>query len=719
MNARSFRRPSRRRFGRRSGHVALALTATGLSAAGNSFWGPVGGGDWHSATNWNGVIPNADGAAAFIGATLQSAATITLGSPTRVGRLVMTGTHDISVVGTLANRLTFAESPLTSEALLEALGSGNRSVSHLGLESNLRVDVGGTASVGLSGSLTGTERTIRKTGAGLLVAPSSLEMASSLVRSEWNIQGGTVRFNGTLGGTGTNSNRLRLDGGTVQFTGAGALALQGGWSIGAGGGSVDVGAGRSIQVTGPVSGNGTFTKIGEGALGFSSTGGSSFSGNVRFLAGVLFGSAAQPYIIRGGYEDLNAATLFIYGQSTSTNLVRTLTFENGRSNVITAGIRLAANARGGIGASGPDTVLEVASLIQSADLSNQNLYLSTRDGAQLILGANARIDSTLANGNGRTSAYWDDGTGELRLAPGFVADYAPLDPATGWSGLDVYGGTMVSTESQNLPDFLRFNAPRAGAENVWRTENADQVYGQAARLNASTRITTITGLALTGTAMAAGAILTKDGPGTLVLDPNPTLNDFGLGTGILVEEGTVQIGYQVASAANLAVDVRPGARLTGDGRMGALAVSGTVAPGRPGQDFASLTAVGIVMGEQAAYEVDLGTDPVTDVDRLIVEGATTILDGRLNLTLLAEPTPFVQYVIVDNRFGLPVLGTFDQGSSVSADFGGVTYPFEILYGGGDGNDVTLMTLVPEPGAGSLVLLGAGVGLLGRRAARRR
>ncbi|HMO64435.1 MAG TPA: hypothetical protein PKE47_04280, partial [Verrucomicrobiota bacterium] len=110
--------------------------------------------------------------------------------------------------------------------------------------------------------------------------------------------------------------------------------------------------------------------------------------------------------------------------------------------------------------------------------------------------------------------------------------------------------------------------------------------------------------------------------------------------------------------------------------------------------------------------VDLGTSPL-DVDRLSVLGDVSLQGADLRLTLDSEPTPFIEYVIISKLSPGSVTGTFAQGSSVSADFGGTSYPFDILYHGGDGNDVVLV-LIPEPGVASLALLGAGVWCLGRR-----
>ncbi|MFN0069592.1 MAG: hypothetical protein ACKVYV_18395 [Limisphaerales bacterium] len=245
-----------------------------------------------------------------------------------------------------------------------------------------------------------------------------------------------------------------------------------------------------------------------------------------------------------------------------------------------------------------------------------------------------------------------------------------------------------------------------------------EIAGAGGSINVENSITTIDVAA----PVSGSGAFNKVGPGTLAFSPasSPPSGDPGAGPiGVNVLGGTLRFGQNYSSGTNLNVTVSPGATVTGDGRMGALSASGTVAPGMPGNALGTLTLTSLALQPGGLFEVQLGTGP-TEVDTLVVtEGGVSLGGADLSLTLLAQPTALVEYVIVDKQSAGPVTGTFAQGATISADFGGFTYPFDILYNGGDGNDVVLFTLVPEPGAASLALLGAGVWLLGRRSGRRR
>ena len=77
--------------------------------------------------------------------------------------------------------------------------------------------------------------------------------------------------------------------------------------------------------------------------------------------------------------------------------------------------------------------------------------------------------------------------------------------------------------------------------------------------------------------------------------------------------------------------------------------------------------------------------------------------------------------MIDNTSALPIAGTF-AGFAEDAEFDLGANRFRISYTGGDGNDLTLTNVIPEPS--SACLLGISVLLLGvtrrtRRAARPR
>ncbi|HZN66566.1 MAG TPA: hypothetical protein VFB66_14855, partial [Tepidisphaeraceae bacterium] len=119
----------------------------------------------------------------------------------------------------------------------------------------------------------------------------------------------------------------------------------------------------------------------------------------------------------------------------------------------------------------------------------------------------------------------------------------------------------------------------------------------------------------------------------------------------------------------------------------------------------------------AGVEAGEGHDQLIVLDALYLDRA---FRGNSNIPTPAldvqfadafDPAAGQQFTIVDNRFAGPLTATFlnlPEGSQFLAG----DVPLRITYAGGDGNDVVL-TVVPEPGAVSLMLLAA-LPLLRRR-----
>jgi hypothetical protein len=115
-------------------------------------------------------------------------------------------------------------------------------------------------------------------------------------------------------------------------------------------------------------------------------------------------------------------------------------------------------------------------------------------------------------------------------------------------------------------------------------------------------------------------------------------------------------------------------------------------------------------------------------DQIIVgTSGTAVLDGDLQLTLGFDPSDSGSdtfTIILNNGLGATT-GLFSYaGNSLSdnEEFSVVSGPFSqtfrIDYDGGNGNDVVLTGVIPEPGSAALLLGGLGLLAGGRRVRRR-
>ncbi len=145
-----------------------------------------------------------------------------------------------------------------------------------------------------------------------------------------------------------------------------------------------------------------------------------------------------------------------------------------------------------------------------------------------------------------------------------------------------------------------------------------------------------------------------------------------------------------------------GGTFTANNFMGNLAQNGgTLSPGAsPG----TMTVTGNYSLNSGDLFIELdGLAAGTGYDQLIVTGDVS-LAGDLTLDVGFSPSLGNMFTIINNQGTNPVSGMFSQGSSISA--GG--FLFNINYGGGDGNDVVLTAIIPEPSTALLSLVMTGL-----------
>jgi hypothetical protein len=143
-----------------------------------------------------------------------------------------------------------------------------------------------------------------------------------------------------------------------------------------------------------------------------------------------------------------------------------------------------------------------------------------------------------------------------------------------------------------------------------------------------------------------------------------------------------------------AVTIRDGATLAPGAGTGVLHVTGQLA-----------------LAPGATYLVELnGTAAGIEYDQTNVIGAVRLDAATLTLSLGFAPAPGTLFTIIDNDGSDPINGIF-AGLVEGAAFRVGGYDFSMSYRGGSGNDVTLVSIIPEPTTWLLVIVGAV--LLGR------
>jgi hypothetical protein len=121
----------------------------------------------------------------------------------------------------------------------------------------------------------------------------------------------------------------------------------------------------------------------------------------------------------------------------------------------------------------------------------------------------------------------------------------------------------------------------------------------------------------------------------------------------------------------------------------------------------------LVLTLGAVYLAELtGTTVGSQYDQTIVNGSIGLGDATLSLQLGFTPNVGDNFILIRNNGSNDIGGAFQglpEGASLTAD--GKT--FMISYHGGDGNDVALTSVIPEPMT-SVLLLGSAVAFLLKR-----
>ena len=204
------------------------------------------------------------------------------------------------------------------------------------------------------------------------------------------------------------------------------------------------------------------------------------------------------------------------------------------------------------------------------------------------------------------------------------------------------------------------------------------------------------GLSLDGSLSGSGPIALTTLHGTSLRwagSYSGTLTFYSLLGGVSLEGILLPAARVISSSA-----------LEGSGTVGALSLPGTgdLRPGR--WDTGVLNTGDLTLGYGRVYVELVGAAPGTGYGQISVTGTVnlgTSTELILSMGPNFEPTLGQQFVLIRNDGVDAVIGTFEllpEGSVIKVN----GHEYSLSYAGGDGNDVTLTTLVTTPGAPTAV-----------------
>jgi hypothetical protein len=171
-----------------------------------------------------------------------------------------------------------------------------------------------------------------------------------------------------------------------------------------------------------------------------------------------------------------------------------------------------------------------------------------------------------------------------------------------------------------------------------------------------------------------------------------TINDGNhaqLGTSTVVSAGAT------LTAAN-GLDVGSGDVLSGAGTVNAptfVLPGGAVSPGISG--LGTLSTGSLTLGANSVLTADLNGTGLGQADQVIANGTIDVTGAVLRLNVNAPLAVGNSFTIISNTGGLPIIGQFASGTTVTA-FNDPRYQFTINYAGGSGHDIvaTVSNILP-------------------------
>lgn len=290
----------------------------------------------------------------------------------------------------------------------------------------------------------------------------------------------------------------------------------------------------------------------------------------------------------------------------------------------------------------------------------------------------------------------------LAGAPGALGGrFTFLDLSDGGTARLVLDGSSAFEAAE-----LQLNTTEAGI-GIGSVEGSGTITlnGKTLAVGTNNLSTTFSGLIQDG--LTPAGRLTKVGTGTLVLSGT---NTYTGQTTVL--DGILRITGSIAGG----VDVQGGV-LGGNGTIAGpitVGAGGIVSPGASIGTFDATGGLAFESGSVYGLEIDSTTDTADSFSAVNVTIATGVNLLGQEIGLGGLPIG-LHLSIINNTSASPTVGTF-AGLDEGAQFAVGINVLQISYSGGDGNDVVLTNLIPEPGAALSAM--AGLVVLGVTRCRR-
>ena len=413
----------------------------------------------------------------------------------------------------------------------------------------------GSGALSIGGNTTLTLSSAGNTfSGGLTISNGSTLRAAS-------VGAGTISLSGTLASDNstarTFTNTVTLGGNVIlgeASTGTGDVTLSGGFGLGSTARLVTVNNAQST-ISGAVSGSGNFTKTGTGSLTLA--GNNTFSGVLTVAEGKLTINTINDASANGTLG--NSANAVVLGSSGQTGFLHYTGGKIGSTKRFTA----AAGGTAGIEVSNASTTLSLAGVIDGSG------NVQKGGAGTLLLEAPNTFTGTLSV---------HDGTLEIETINN--------NSQNGTLGNSTHAVGLGKTNTSNTATLLYIGTTNASTTKGFALESDSSGAGVISVSNA-------VALTVSG-AITGGGRFQKAGAGTLILSAN---NSYTGAT-------TVSAGRLVVNGTNTssAVTVNSGASLGGPGKVGALTVSGLVAPGN---SIGTLSAGHTVFNGGGSFELEM------------------------------------------------------------------------------------------------------------------